>query len=48
MFHDEVHRVAALAATETLAKSLGGRHAERGGFLVMERAKSHVVHTAFA
>ena len=48
VFHDEVHRVAALAATETLAKSLGGRHAERGSFLVMERAKSHVVHTAFA
>ena len=48
VLHDEVHRIAPFAAGKAFAQSLGGRYVERGGLVVVKRAKPHVVHSALA
>ena len=42
VLHDEMERVAALAATETLADVLGRRHAERCRLFAVERTSAHI------
>ena len=48
MLHDEVDHVAALPATEAFAQPFGGRHYERRGLFVVERAEALVVDTGAA
>ncbi len=48
VLHDEMHDVAALAAAETLAELLRGRHDEARRALVVERAQPLVVHARLA
>ena len=47
MLHDEVHYIAALATGKAFAQSLGWRYVERRGLIVVERAQTYIVHSAF-
>ena len=47
MLHNEVHYIAALAAGKAFAQSLGWRYVERRGLIVVERAQTYIVHSAF-
>ena len=46
VLHDELHGVAAFAATETFEYAFCRRHAERGRLLVVKRADSPPIGTA--
>ena len=47
VLHDEVNYIAALAAGKAFAQSLGWRYVERRGLIVVERAQTYIVHSAF-
>ena len=47
VLHNEVHYIAALAAGKAFAQSLGWRYVERRGLIVVERAQTYIVHSAF-
>lgn len=48
MFHDEMDHISSFSTAEAFTQSLAGRDAERGRFLVVERAQSDVVHSPSA
>jgi hypothetical protein len=43
VLHDEIDAAAALAASETMEETLGGRNREGGRFFVMKGAEANVV-----
>ena len=44
MLHQKADGIATAAATKALVNFFGGRNGERGGFFVVKRAQTEVVH----
>jgi len=47
VFHNEMHHVAAFAATETLTDASGRRNTERWGLVVVKRTKTNIINASF-
>jgi hypothetical protein len=43
-----MHCISSFSAGKTLAEPFGGGYIEGRGFVIVERAQTYIVHTAFA